>query len=200
MAILTDAAEEHGEVHDSDGPPPTLVVSILGVVAAHKGDRTRQEKTRGQDMTRHDKGIGQDKTRGMDRTRQDKTRHGTGQDKGIGQDKTGQGDRTDVVRLLTGWCTNTMHGSRFTNVRAVASLPGYWSNNSAEVFGLWLNSRAHLLASSRSSGVSSSESMSRDIFREKTQKNDDVAHFADVKLSCYFAIEQRDNSATPTKS
>lgn len=32
---LTYTAEEHGEVHDSNRPPPTLVVFILRVVTAH---------------------------------------------------------------------------------------------------------------------------------------------------------------------
>lgn len=32
MGILTYTAEEHGEVHDSDRPPPTLVVFILRVI------------------------------------------------------------------------------------------------------------------------------------------------------------------------
>lgn len=32
--VLTYTTEEHSEVHDSDGPPPTSVVIILRVIAA----------------------------------------------------------------------------------------------------------------------------------------------------------------------
>lgn len=36
--LLTYAAEKHGEVHDSDRPPSTLVVFILRVTAVHMQD------------------------------------------------------------------------------------------------------------------------------------------------------------------
>lgn len=32
LSELTNTAEEHGEVHDSDGPPPAPVVPILGAI------------------------------------------------------------------------------------------------------------------------------------------------------------------------
>lgn len=39
VGILTYTAEKHGEVHNSDGLPPTLVVFILRVLTLHKMER-----------------------------------------------------------------------------------------------------------------------------------------------------------------
>lgn len=40
--ILTYTAEKHSEVHDSDGPPPRLVIFIPRVITVHK--MTRQDR------------------------------------------------------------------------------------------------------------------------------------------------------------
>ena len=39
--VLTHTTEKHGEVHDSDGPPPALVVCVLAVVTAHRQHSSR---------------------------------------------------------------------------------------------------------------------------------------------------------------
>lgn len=42
--ILTHTAEKHGEVHDPDGPPPTSVIVILGVITTQETTSDTRQK------------------------------------------------------------------------------------------------------------------------------------------------------------